>query len=435
MANPEDKKNKGSLRLWLGLLLIVGVLLAGFLAWTPPLPSFQGKTVYEWMFETRSSHLPSNPGLNAIGSNAVPYLARALAMRRTPYDRYRIVRDPRVQKFLKQLGFGFRWTKPGKEIRDRATWSLLALGFEATPALPELHAELLNPEAADRQMVIACIAEIGPPPESVPLLVRAWPLTTNEIYVIRHDLLHTLGHAGTNAFELARPLALQALADPNADVRIVGANALENWGQPAPEAVQQLVSLLSSTNCLLAAAAAGALGRVTNRAEAAIPALRVLLSSTNAYARAVAAVTCWRLGGDAEETRLILESLLRSSHKGTAANYLGSMGLKAQASVPALLRASHQDIGAWVDMYDRALCARAVLRIQGQSPEAVGVLAEALVFKQNPWVRATVADDIGRLGSAAVTLIPALEDALHDGDREVRHEAANALGRLKGVGR
>src|SRR5438552_1776733 len=322
MANVGEKKNKRSLRRWFWFLLLLGLIIAGFLAWTPAIPSFQGKTVYDWMLETRSSALASNPGLSAIGSNAVPYLARALAMRKTPYDRYRLIRDGRVQKVLQRLGFGLRWTKPGKEIRDRATWSLLALSFEARPALPELHAELLNPEAADRQMVIACLAEIGPVPESIPLLVRAWPLTTNEVYVIRHDLLHTLGHAGTNAFELARPLALQALADPNADVRNVGANALENWGQPAPEAVQQLVSLLSSTNCLLAAAAAGALGRVTNRAEAAIPALRVLLSSTNAYARAVAAVTCWRLGGDAEETRLILESLLRSSHKGTAANYL-----------------------------------------------------------------------------------------------------------------
>ena len=158
------------------------------------------------------------------------------------------------------------------------------------------------------------------------------------------------------------PIALQALADPNADVRIIAANALERWGRPLPAAVPQLVSLLSSTNSSLAAAAAGALGYVTNRAEAAIPTLRRLLASPNEYARAVAAVTCWRLGGDAEQTRLILESLLRSKQKGPAANYLGSMGLAAKASVPALLRASHQDIGGWVDMYDRALCARAVLR-------------------------------------------------------------------------
>ena len=147
----------------------------------------------------------------------------------------------------------------------------------------------------------------------------------------------------------------------------------------------------------------------------------------------MAAVTLWRLGGDAEEARLTLESLLTSQRRSTAASYLGKMGLAAQASVPALLRASHEVIGEWVDMYGRALCARAVLRIQGQSPEAVGVLAEALAFRSNRWVRATVAEDVGKLGPVGMPLIPALQHALQDPDREVRHQAAEALAKLKAV--
>ena len=42
------------------------------------------------------------------------------------------------------------------------------------------------------------------------------------------------------------------------------------------------------------------------------------------------------------------------------------MGPLARESVPALLKASHENIGAWVEMYDRAQCAKAVLRIQGE---------------------------------------------------------------------
>jgi len=182
----------------------------------------------------------------------------------------------------------------------------------------------------------------------------------------------------------------------------------------------------------IATAAAGALGRITNRADEAIPALHQLLVSTNDRTRAVAAITLWRVGANAEAACRSLEMLLTSKEaKGTAASYLGSMGAAAHEAVPTLLRASHQDIGAWVDMYDRAQCAKAVLRIQGESPEAAGELEKALAFQQNSWVRATVAKDLGNLGQLAVPLIPALQRALADSDREVRHEAKVALAKLK----
>jgi HEAT repeat protein len=106
------------------------------------------------------------------------------------------------------------------------------------------------------------------------------------------------------------------------------------------------------------------------------------------------------------------------------------MGSVAHGSVAALLRASHENIGAWVDMYDRAQCARAVLLIQGESPEAITVLEEALAFQQNPWIRATMANEVGNLRQLALPLIPALRRALQDPNREVRHEAAEALAKL-----
>ena len=55
-------------------------MFGAFLALRPSVPSYQGKSVYKWMFASQSSALEDNPGLSAIGSNAVPYLARALAM-------------------------------------------------------------------------------------------------------------------------------------------------------------------------------------------------------------------------------------------------------------------------------------------------------------------------------------------------------------------
>ena len=427
---------KHSWRRWYGIPLIVATAVFILVASRPALPEHEGKTVYDWMFESRSSNLEDNPGLRAIGSNAVPYLARALAMRSTPFDRYRWVRHPLTQYVLTNAGFGLRWTKPSRDIRYAATWSLLEFDFEATPALPELYAELANPGAADRQMVIACIGSAARPEESVPRLVQAWPLCINDPYNVRHDLLYVLGTSGSNAAPLALPIVIEALDDPKPDIRVAAADALNRWGARAPEAVPKLVSYLSGTNVQLAVAAAAALGRVTNRADDAIPLIRELFTrSTNDLGRAVVAITLWRLGGNAEEARRQLESLLTTkTGRGAAARYLGELGDAARPSIPALLRGSQADLEAWVDMHDRAQCAMAVLRIVGESGEAVGALEDVLAHSENGWIRGTVAEEIGKMGPVAFPLIPALQRALKDPVREVRHEAAKALAQLEALG-
>jgi len=232
------------------------------------------------------------------------------------------------------------------------------------------------------------------------------------------------------------PIALISLDDEEQHVRIIALNALAAWHQPVPEAVPKIFVMLSSTNISLATAAADALGVLTNRMDDAIPLLRQLLANTNEYTQVVAATTLWRLGGDAEETRRILESLLSSKQaKGAAARSLAKLGPAARASVPALLKASHEEIGAWVDMYDRALCAEAALRITGDSTEAINVLEQALAYHANSWIQATVAEDIAKLERLARPLIPALRRALQDPNRDVRHATAEALAKLDNYAR
>jgi HEAT repeat protein len=212
----------------------------------------------------------------------------------------------------------------------------------------------------------------------------------------------------------------------------MAAQTLAKWAQPAPAAVADLISLLGSTNDSAAMSAAMALGKITNRCDQAVPGVRQLLQSTNDYTRAVAAMTLWRLGGEPEETRQILQSLLQSKQgKGVAARSLGQMGPLAKASVPELLKAANEVIGTWVEMYDRAQCAEAVLRIQGASTEACAVLEEAITTESNYWVRGTVCGEIAGLGELAQPLLPALQRALKDSNREVRHEAAQAWKRLE----
>ena len=421
-------------RLSIIALIVVVTGIVTLLVTVKPVPSHQGKTVSDWMMETRSSALESNPGLMAIGSNAVPYLAEALATEPTKYDRYAWVRSPTFQKMAGRLHLDYTWTKPAEEVQRWAAWSLLAFGFEAKPALSQIHAHLLRPRNQNRQMMIHCLGEMRCPPESIPWLVKAYPLTTNESDNVRHDLLHLLGQGGTNAAKLAMPLVIEALNDRKVDVGSMAAQTLARWGQPAPQAIPSLLLLLNGTNDQASMSAASALGRITNRCDEALPGVRRLLDSTNDYTRAIAAMTLWRLGGDAEETRRTLEGLLTSQRaKGVAASFLGQMGESARASVPALLKASQESAGRWVEMYDRAQCAKAVLRIQGESPEAYAVLEEALTTENNSWVRATMADEVDQLGALARPLWPALRKAARDAKRDVRYEADLALKRQESI--
>jgi len=419
-------------RLVIIALMVVVTGLAAWLVTVKSVPSYRGKSVYYWMMETRGSALESNPGLMAIGSNAVPYIAEALATERTTYDRYAWVRSPIFQQWAGRLHLGYTWTKPAREVQRWAAWSLLAFGFEAKHALPQIHTDLLRPRNEHRHELISCLGEMGCPEESIPWLVKAYSLTTNESDNVRNDLIHLLGQGGTNAAKLAMPLVIEALNDSKPGVRSVAAQTLANWGQPAPEAIPSLLSLLNGTNDYVSMSVASALGRITNRCDEALPGVRRLLDSTNEYTRAVAVMTLWRLGGDAEETRRSLEGLLTTKRaKGVAASFLGQMGEPARASVPALLKASHESAGRWVEMYDRAQCAKAVLRIQGELPEAYAVLEEALTLESNSWVRATMAGEVSQLGALARPLLPALRKATQDSNRDVRYEAEQALKRLE----
>jgi HEAT repeat protein len=395
-------------------------------------PTYQGKSVYDWMFAQKSSALESSPGLMAIGSNAVPYLAGVLRIDQTRYDRYEWVRSRAFQKFAERWNLGFTWRKPAIQVRRSAAFSLLAFSFESVSALPEIHHELLRAKDTDRQTVVHCLSEMGPLPESIPWLVMAFPLTTNETWVVRHDLLHALGGGGTNAAALAMTAVLVSLKDRQSEVRSMAAQTLGRWAQPAPAAIPDLLSMLNGTNDYGAMSAASALGKITNRCDEALPGVRRLLENTNDYTRAVAAMTLWRLGGEAESTRRKLQSLLRSKGaKGVAARSLGQMGPAARESVPELLKAAQETIGTWVEMYDRAQCAKAVLLIQGESPEACAVLEESITTEKNGWVRETMVGEIAQLGPLARPLLPALRQALNDSHRGVRHEAAQAVEGLK----
>lgn len=413
------------------LLVVVGIWMS------PRIPSHEGKDVYYWMFQTKSSGLEDNPGLSAIGANAVPYLAHALAMQSCPYDRHAWLRHRSVQAVLDWIApNAITWRNPAGRMRNQAAISLLAFSFEAKPALPELHAALTDPSLADhtRQTVVHALRAIGPQQESLPYLLAAWPMVTNTPWSMatRCDLVGSIGALAR--FDPARslPLLQFELGSTNADLQRSAVFALRHLGHAAHVAASALELLLNSTNQSLQFAASVVLGQVTNHPPSNPARLRELLHGTNAPGAAGAALTLWRWGEPAEPSVGVLVSLL--SHPETklhAAEYLGIMGREAESAVPALLEGCQRDIGAWVDQNDRAECALSLIRIAGTNEIAFRELEKSLAFPSNPWVRGAVADRLGRLGIRAAPLLPALRRNLDDADRDARHCAENALSRIE----
>jgi HEAT repeat protein len=397
------------------------------------LPKHAGKNVYYWMFQNRSSDLQENPGLNAMGTNAVPFLANALRVRKTLFDRFGWLHFPSVRKALADAAPGFTWTHSAREVQSAAASSLLAFGFQAQPALPALLQAIIDPRVEDstRQTIIFVLGELGPPIESIRYLSAAWPLTTNESSIARHDLLSVLWPIATNSPDLTLPIFLSELNSADEDMQKVAVWGVGALGPIAHSGVPAATAMLQGQNGYYQFAAAVALGRITNRISALLPRLRELACGTNAQPAVGAALTLFRWGEPAENSvRILTQFLTNQEVKGIAAQFLGRIGPGAQAAVPALIAASQKDIGGPVDRYDRARSAMAVLKISGRNEIAIQELKSALTFKGNRWVRYAVARDLGNAGEIGHWLADALEQNLTDPYPDARHAASVALRKL-----
>lgn len=427
-------------RRWLIVVATVGFV--GLILWRASgrLPTYQGKDVYDWMLKTQSSSLADNPGLTAIGTNAVPYLARALAAPQTHFDRHAWVRSRWMQRLLGSA-LGYRWSHPAAEVRRAAARSLLTFQHDARPALPVLLSALTDPALDDgtRQEVLFVLGELGPPDEALTAIIRAWVTTSHSApqsmqSVLRHDLLININRLAPRHPEQCLSVLLTELNSGDAELQGVAIWGLGSLEHTAAAAAPTLEHLIGSTNDYLRFAAAAAIGRVTDSLPAALPALQELTHGTNARCAAAAALTLWRWGEFPDNSLGVLTNLLTDKEaKGIAAGYLGSMRRDALPAVPALIAASQQDIGAWVDRYDRAKCALAVIQIAGTNEIAVKEVEAALAFQKNSWVRGAVARDLAQLGPEAAWFIPALQRNMQDDDRSARHEASKALARIQGV--
>jgi HEAT repeat protein len=206
------------------------------------------------------------------------------------------------------------------------------------------------------------------------------------------DILGRLGPEGKEA----TPALMEALSDKDMHVRTVVAGSLAALGQPPPEAIPHLVTVVEMGD-LSSAAAAKTLSLYGPEARVAIPALLAALKAKEGELR-------WN-----------------------AARTLGKIGPKAEQAVPALVAGLKKDSDPLV----REHCAESLGEIGAAAGVAVPDLIAALKDPA-PRVRRDSARALGQIGPPARPAVPMLKDLLKDKDALVRKAAERSLQQLAG---
>jgi HEAT repeat protein len=181
--------------------------------------------------------------------------------------------------------------------------------------------------------------------------------------------------------------------------------------------------------------AAYELGMLGPKAAPAVPALHAILdvnSRKNEYARSMAAWALGRIGPAAEAEIPLLVETMRSTKllavRRSAAEALGNLGPAAKPAVGALLTMLQND--------DDISCVNAAVAIWkiDRNPKAVPALREMLrhgnTSHGNKSQAFAAAVALGQMGADAGEVAPALIEALHSTDADVRRAAARSLGQL-----
>ncbi len=257
--------------------------------------------------------------------------------------------------------------------RERAAWALGQMGAAAIKALPALLELLGDHDIRVRWQTAQTVANLG---ES------ALQGLTYELGVApaKASAARTLGLMGERA-KPALPTLVEALADPDPNVRQAVAEAIGRIGKAAREAAPVLAGLLKDQDADVRYYTAKALGRIGLDAEAAVPGLVEALED--------------------EETMV----------RCAAAEALGKIGPSTEAAVSGLMALLGDTSSAWA----RRSAARALAAMGRGAAEAVDALAEALSDSE-AGVRREAAWALKNMGPAASKAEEALRKALEDSD-------------------
>ena len=219
---------------------------------------------------------------------------------------------------------------------------------------------------------------------------------------------------------LAMPVVVFAQSSPT-----TGASPATWQGKTARQWAEQLADQDIRTRWY----ASYVLGQLGPKAADAVEPLRKVLEkrSEQEYVRGNAAWALGRIVPGAEPAVALLAETMHSqghvSVRRNSAEALGNLGPAAKPAVAELLKLLNDE-----DAIVRVNTAVALWKIQ-QHPKAVPSLLEMLRSGKSP-VAYQAAVALGRLGAEPETIGPALVEAFHQTDADVRRAAARSVGQI-----
>jgi HEAT repeat protein len=494
------------------LAFAVLAILGGLLLSQLPMgePKYHGITLSSWL-ERYDNEVDADPqrseaaaAVRQIGSNAVPTLIRWLGVSDSKFkqkleewaDKQSVINfnfvdeddyHERAAKGFQLLGAQGKAAIPdlGRMLRDtnateNAAGVLCLFGQDAVPVLI---GGLTNSDAEIRRATASAMSGWNSTAESspdgryltlpVPLLLTLLKDTETDVRIFATESLEEAALRKAVQPEVAMPVLIQELKDPDPRCRDEAAVALTGFGAAAKDAIPIMLDALKQNHNLRPAGgvylnrrgyfAATLAPHVTGYYVMSFPqsaqpgpmtGVHVTTGSSNVNsANYVQAAPMIMSDGDfilhslqalhAEPSQVIpvLEDELRSGDVPTrywAAGALGSYGKQATSSVPLLLQFAAEQKPNLRPPIMRALdkidpeTARAnfnLIDLDYRNTKLVPSLIQNLL-NGDPFVRKTAAYHLGNFGPDAKSAVPALTRALDDGDGGVRAAAAEAMKKI-----
>jgi HEAT repeat protein len=187
-----------------------------------------------------------------------------------------------------------------------------------------------------------------------------------------------LQRLGTSAV----PALIEALDDPDANLRQGAARTLGLIGPEARTAVAALIHALRDDQLFVRCNAADALGRIGAEPESVIPALMAAHDDPDRYMGASAVRALGRFGPRAESAvPLLIKALGDHRMEYEATQALKQIGPDAQAAAPHLLRMVQDPKG---DELHRAFVAEALVAVDPANRDVVPILRQLVESKSVP---------------------------------------------------
>jgi HEAT repeat protein len=299
--------------------------------------------------------------------------------------------------------------------RFMALNTLRQMGPAALPCLPAL----LHGPTTDTAVVGDIVRNIGP--EALPHLLDA--CTGNRNAQTRLKAVAGLGHAGPDAL----PQLMRLMSDANVNIRNMAVRSVGFIGPKASEALPTLVKFARDEDPGFRSAALGSIGRLGVEAKLAVPILLESLKDKNNTVRHSAVSALAMVPLDAKTALPALDAAIKATPEAFFRLPAVQLRLRLDPDAAPL-------IPVIADLLNDATSQQQIIGTLGQmGPTVRSALPALMEFAQNgkaaAYSQLQLITAMGQIDPEGKTIAPALIKLVRDRDRQVRMAALVALGR------